>query len=42
MIVNGNSEGILLVILIKVDGIICCVLFDVGVGSLYVLEKLID
>lgn len=42
MIVNGSNEGILLIILIKVDGIICCVLIDIGVGSLYVLGKLID
>lgn len=42
MIVSGSNEGILLIILIKVDGIRCCVLIDIGVGSFYVLGKLID
>lgn len=42
MIVVENNEGIMLVLIVKVDGIICCVLIDIGVGSLYVFVKLLD
>lgn len=42
MIVSENNEGIMLVLIVKVDGIICCVLIDIGVGSLYVFVKLLD
>lgn len=33
------SEGVViyLIVVVNVDGVICCVLLDIGVGSLYVL-----
>lgn len=33
------SEGVViyLIVVVNLDGVICCVLLDIGVGSLYVL-----
>lgn len=42
MIVSGNNEGIMLVLIVKVDGIMCRALIDIGAGSLYVFVKLLD
>ena len=42
MTASGNKEGILPVIPIKVDGIICRALIDTGAGSSYASGKLID
>lgn len=42
MTASGSNEGILPIIPIKVDGIICRVLIDTGAGSSYASGKLID
>ena len=42
MTASGSNEGILPIIPIKVDGIICRALIDTGPGSSYTSGKLID
>ena len=42
MTASENNEGVLPVIAVKVDGIICRALIDTGAGSSYASAKLID
>lgn len=42
LVVIGRGVVIYLVVVVNVGGIYCCVLFDIGVGSLYVFVVLFD
>ena len=42
MTASGNNEGIMPVLTVKVDGIMCRALIDTGVGSSYASAKLLD
>lgn len=42
MLVIGEGLVVYLVVVVEVEGIMCRVLLDIGVGSLYVLVILIE
>lgn len=42
IVIGKNGCVVYLVVKVSVEGVFCCVFFDIGVGSLYVLVVFLD